>query len=100
MVDTPKNFPPMGFQLGALYLQRQWTGPVTLTDWTAPVDGGAQSAHGGRSTVAGETVELRSSVDGGRSDGDRAAEAPDAELEEIREINRRLDALLAKVAKP
>jgi hypothetical protein len=77
LVDTPKKFPPSGFQLGAVHLHRGWTGPVTLTDWTAPVDGSAPGAHGGR------------------SDGE-AAEAPDAELEEIREINRRLDALLAK----
>ena len=39
MFDTPANFPPMGFQLGAIYLRRGWTGSVKLTDWNAPVDG-------------------------------------------------------------
>lgn len=34
-VDTPAIFPPMGFQLGAVHLQRDWKGKVTLTDWTA-----------------------------------------------------------------
>ncbi len=32
MVDTPATFPPLGFQLGAIYLARGWKGAVTLTD--------------------------------------------------------------------
>ncbi len=34
LVDMPRNFPPLGFLLGAAHLARGWTGPVTLTDWT------------------------------------------------------------------
>ncbi len=34
LVDMPRTFPPLGFQLGAAHLARGWTGPVTLTDWT------------------------------------------------------------------
>lgn len=85
MCDTPQNFPPLGFQLGAVHLHRGWTGPVTLTDWTAPVkpvDDGAQSAHDGRS--------------GGDGFGDQT----DPTLEALHALNRQLDALLQGVVKP
>jgi hypothetical protein len=36
MVDMPHSFPQLGFQLGAVHLERNWTGAVTLTDWTEP----------------------------------------------------------------
>ena len=93
LLDNPDTFPPMGFQLGAVHLSRAWTNPVTLTDWTSLVEDGARGEPGGPSD--GEAVERRSTVDGGRSDVDRAAEVADPELEEIRAINRRLDALLS-----
>ena len=49
LVDTPKNFPPSGFQLGAVHLHRGWTGPVTLTDWTsAPSTARPSTAHHAR----------------------------------------------------
>lgn len=35
LVDMPPSFPQSGFQLGAVYLKRGWTGPVKLTDWTS-----------------------------------------------------------------
>ncbi len=72
----------MGFQPGALDLQCGWTGPVTLTDWTTPVSATASTVRPAR--------DHRVS---------RSAGKPDAEWEEIRAINRRLDGLLAKVAK-
>ena len=78
LVDTPKNFPPSGFQLGAVHLHRGWTGPVTLTDWTAPVDGDARSAHGGQLT------------------GDGVGDETDPTLAELRAFNRHLDSLLAE----
>ena len=31
MVNTPKEFPPIGFQLGAIHLQRKWKGDIKLT---------------------------------------------------------------------
>jgi hypothetical protein len=39
LVDMPASFPQSGFQLGAVYYQRGWTGPITFTDFTskAPV---------------------------------------------------------------
>lgn len=36
LVDMPDSFPQSGFQLGAVYVARGWTGPVTITDFTAP----------------------------------------------------------------
>jgi hypothetical protein len=38
LLDTPKSFPQPGFQLGAAYLRRRWTGPITLTDWTIGIE--------------------------------------------------------------
>lgn len=38
LVDTPTNFPPLGFQLGAIYLQRSYLGPILLTDLRKPDD--------------------------------------------------------------
>ena len=35
VVDMPASFPQSGFQLGAVYWQRGWTGPVTFTDFTS-----------------------------------------------------------------
>lgn len=32
LVEMPKGFPPSGFQLGAVYLRRGWTGGISLTD--------------------------------------------------------------------
>jgi len=43
MMETPANFPPMGFQFGAVHLSRGWTSPVTLTDWN--VYSGVKSRH-------------------------------------------------------
>jgi hypothetical protein len=31
LVDTPKEFPPLGFQLGAVHLAHGWRGPIRLT---------------------------------------------------------------------
>lgn len=88
LVDTPKTFPPSGFQLGAVHLSRGWTGPVTLTDWNelvASVDGGAPG---------GLVAEKRSTV---RPSPVRPAQpAPCSTLAELHAINRRLDTLLAK----
>jgi len=33
MIDTPNNFPPLGFQLGVVHLKGGYEGPVKLTDW-------------------------------------------------------------------
>lgn len=35
LVDMPSSFPQSGFQLGAVHIQRGWSGRITLTDWTA-----------------------------------------------------------------
>lgn len=35
LVDMPATFPQSGFQLGAMYWQRGWTGPLTVTDFTS-----------------------------------------------------------------
>ncbi len=35
LVDTPKNFPQSGFQLGAVHLARGWSGDIGLVDMTA-----------------------------------------------------------------
>lgn len=35
LVDMPANFPPSGFQLGAVRLSRGYVGPVEVTDLTA-----------------------------------------------------------------
>ena len=32
LVDTPKEFPQSGFQLGAIHLQRDWKGDIKLHD--------------------------------------------------------------------
>jgi hypothetical protein len=32
LLEMPEEFPPSGFQLGAVYLARGWSGPVALTD--------------------------------------------------------------------
>ncbi len=80
LVDTPKTFPPSGFQLGAVHLHRGWTGPVILTDWTAPGAGGARGAHGGQLT------------------GDGVGYESDSTLAELRVVNRHLDVLLAKAS--
>jgi hypothetical protein len=38
LVEMPKNFPPSGFQLGAVYIKRGWTGKITLTDLSARLE--------------------------------------------------------------
>jgi hypothetical protein len=35
MIEMPRNFPQLGFQLGAMHLCRGWNKAITLTDWTA-----------------------------------------------------------------
>lgn len=30
-VDTPKNFPPSGFQYGAIWFQRHWEGDIKMS---------------------------------------------------------------------
>jgi hypothetical protein len=89
LVDTPKNFPPSGFQLGAVHLQRGWTGPVTLTDWTSA------SAP---STVTPPTVRAAQPPTDHRVS--RSAGKPDPILAELRDLNRHLDTLLQGVVKP
>jgi hypothetical protein len=37
MVDMPSSFPQSGFQLGAVYWSRNWTGPITFTDFTSKI---------------------------------------------------------------
>lgn len=32
LVDMPRSFPQSGFQLGAVYVRRGWTGPITLSE--------------------------------------------------------------------
>ena len=32
LVETPNNFPPLGFQLGVIHFQRGWQGKITLGD--------------------------------------------------------------------
>ena len=50
MVDMPRSFPQLGFQLGAVHLERGWGGALTLTDWChVSVDTGAS-----RSTLCAE----------------------------------------------
>jgi len=34
MVDTPTTFPPLGFQVGVIHLQKYYSGDIYLTDWT------------------------------------------------------------------
>lgn len=34
LINTPKEFPASGFQLGAVYLQKEYNGPVHIVDWT------------------------------------------------------------------
>lgn len=84
--DTPRSFPQLGFQLGAVFLARGWTGPITLTDWTPaePVDG--------------PTVGRSEPVNGNRLSGNRTLTRPkiDRIKEELRALNRHLDALLPK----
>lgn len=87
--DTPKNFPPMGFQLGAVCLSRGWTGPVTLTDYNMPPqpkDGGASA----RSSTL--TCRLKR----GKSGASQSALGLDPVLAELRALNRHLDTLLAE----
>jgi hypothetical protein len=91
--ETPKNFPPMGFQLGAVCLSRGWTGPVTLTDYNMPPqpkDGGASA----RSSTL--TCRLKR----GKSGASQSALGLDPVLAELRALNRHLDALLEGVVKP
>ena len=33
MIDTPDNFPPLGFQIGIVHLEGGHKGPIILTDW-------------------------------------------------------------------
>jgi len=101
MMDTPADFPPMGFQLGAVQLSRGWTGPVTLTDWNV------YSAVKTRDSSVGATAEpsplsasqftssSTSQHKRGKSAGCQHAPCLDQGLAELRAINRRLDALLA-----
>ena len=35
LVDMPASFPQSGFQLGAVHLERNWKGAITLTDLTS-----------------------------------------------------------------
>lgn len=44
LVEMPKTFPQSGFQLGAIYLARNWTGNITLTDLSNPRASGKNSA--------------------------------------------------------
>jgi hypothetical protein len=76
LLDTPKSFPQSGFQLGAVYLRRRWTGPVILTDWCTDDDVGTSGTRAGVAKSARDHTE--------------------PELEEMRELNHRLDALLAE----
>lgn len=91
LVDTPKNFPPSGFQLGAVHLHRGWTGPVTLTDWTS---------------ASALSTERPSTAHHARPRTDhRARPGPpalgvDPILAELRALNRHLASLLAETAKP
>ncbi|MGI8603655.1 MAG: hypothetical protein ACR2OZ_11740 [Verrucomicrobiales bacterium] len=36
LVEMPLSFPPSGFQLGAIHLQRNWSGPIAFSDISAP----------------------------------------------------------------
>ena len=33
LLDTPSEFPPLGFQLGAVWLKKGYKGSIELTDW-------------------------------------------------------------------
>lgn len=39
MVDTPKEFPQLGFQLGIVHLQGGYDGDIKLTDWRTNLAG-------------------------------------------------------------
>ncbi len=84
LVDTPKTFPPSGFQLGAVHLHRGWTGPVMLTDWT--------SAPGATRFTSTSTPQLPRE----KSRAGPAQPGLDPLREELRALNRHLDTLLAE----
>lgn len=45
LLEMPKTFPQSGFQLGAIYLRRGWTGEIKLTDLSDPKALGKSSAN-------------------------------------------------------